>query len=198
MSLDSDARLRSRKNGDVTATFPPAGRGAPGYDPEHVDRFLADAREAYADPTSDALSSDDIRHVAFRVVRRGGYAADAVDQALERLEDAFAARERERAIAAQGESAYYAEVRAAAQEIVDRLARPEGQRFRRVGPLTRGYHPQDVDALADRLSAYFQRGEAIPVQTVRSIAFRPRFRGYDERQVDVLLDTVVRVMLAVR
>ncbi|BAU32871.1 uncharacterized protein MalAC0309_2026 [Microcella alkaliphila] len=191
-------RRRARQNENVTTTFPLARRGEPAYDAEHVDAFLAEARAAYADPANTSLSSDAIRGAAFRVVRRGGYAATRVDQALERLEEAFAARERERAIAAQGEAAYYAEVRAAAQEIVDRLARPEGQRFRRVGPLTRGYRPSDVDALCDRLSGYFQRGESVPVHTVRTIAFRPRFGGYDERQVDLLLDTVIRVMLAVR
>jgi DivIVA domain-containing protein len=137
---------------------------------------------------------------AFPLASRGepAYDVEHVDRALERLEEAFAARERDQAIAAQGEAAFYAEVRAVAQEIVDRLARPEGQRFRRVGPLTKGYRPSDVDALCDRLSAYFQHGAAVPVHTVRTIAFRPRFGGYDEQQVDRVLDTVIRVMLSVR
>lgn len=191
-------RRRSGQNGGVPSTFPLADRGEPGYDPTQVDEFLAGARDAYADPEAASLTSDDIRRAAFRIVRRRGYAAEQVDAALERLEDAFAAREREQAIAAQGDAAFYAEVRAAAQEIVDRLARPAGQRFRRVGPLTRGYRPDDVDALCDRLSGYFQRGDAVAVHTVRTIAFRPRLGGYDEAQVDLLLDTVIRVMLAVR
>ncbi len=198
MSADSAQRRRARQNSDVSSTFPYAARREPAYDVQQVDQFLADAREAYADDSATSLTSDEIRRAAFRVVRRRGYAAEQVDAALERLEEAFAAREREQAIAAQGEAAFYAEVRAAAQEIVDRLARPEGSRFRRVGPLTRGYRVDDVDALCDRLSGYFQRGEAVAVHTVRSIAFRPRLSGYDEAQVDFLLDTVIRVMLAVR
>ncbi|HET8957673.1 MAG TPA: DivIVA domain-containing protein [Microcella sp.] len=198
MSTDSALRRRARQNSDVPSTFPLASRGEPGYDTHQVDQFLSAARTAYADDADTSLTSDEIRRTAFRVVRRRGYAADQVDAALERLEEAFAARERERAIAAQGEAAFYAEVRAAAQEIVDRLARPDRSRFRRVGPLTRGYRTDDVDALCDRLAGYFQRGDAVAVHTVRSIAFRPRFGGYDEAQVDFVLDTVIRVMLAVR
>lgn len=183
----------------MTSTFPLARSGKPGYDQSEVDAFLDRAREAFA--SSDAepgLTSDEIRHVAFRVRRGKGYSARHVDAALERLEEAFAARERDRELAARGADAYHAEIRALAQEIIDRLARPEGRRFRRVSPFTRGYHPADVDAFSGRISAYVQEGRALPVEVVRTIAFRPRYRGYDEAQVDMLLDAVVRVMLAVR
>lgn len=186
------------QNGGVTSTFPPARKGKPGYDVEEVERFLADARRAYSAIDGGGLTSDEIRHTAFRVVRRDGYSVRHVDAALERLEEAFAARERDRAIAERGEDAYYRETRETAQEIVDRLARPVGQRFRRVSILTRGYHPDDVDSFADRVSGYFQRGDAVSVENVRTIAFRSRVGGYDETQVDVLLDAVIRVMLAVR
>ncbi len=182
---------RLRQNRPVTSTFPRARSGKPGYDAAEVDAFLERAREAFAAP-------DEIRHTAFRLVRKDGYSARHVDAALERLEEAFAAREREHAIARVGSEAYYADARAAAQEIIDRLARPAGARFRRVSPLTRGYHPADVDAFSARISAYFEKGQALPIETVRTIAFRSRYRGYHETQVDLLLDTVVRLMLAVR
>lgn len=187
-----------RQNGVVTSTFPPSRKGKPGYDVDEVERFLADARRAYSAIDGGGLTSDEIRHTAFRVVRRDGYSVRHVDAALERLEEAFAARERDRAIAERGEDAYYRETRETAQEIVDRLARPVGQRFRRVSILTRGYHPDDVDSFADRVSGYFQRGDTVSVENVRTIAFRSRIGGYDETQVDVLLDAVIRVMLAVR
>jgi len=189
-----------RHNGGVTSTFPQPRKGKPGYDIDEVERFLEQARVAYgAAPGAEAaMSSDDIRHTAFRVRRRGGYSARHVDSALERLEEAFAAREREREIAERGREAYDAETRATAQEIIDRLARPEGSRFRRVSPLTRGYHPADVDAFATLLAAYFQEGTPLTVDNVRTIAFRPAFRGYHETQVDLLLDTAIRLMLAVR
>ncbi len=193
-------RARLRQNKAVTSTFPRARSGKPGYDAAEVDAFLERAREAFSAPAGEdaLLTSDEIRHTAFRVVRKDGYSARHVDSALERLEEAFASREREHAIARVGSEAYYADVRAAAQEIIDRLARPEGARFRRVSPLTRGYHPADVDAFSTRISAYFEKGQSLPIETVRTIAFRSRYRGYHETQVDLLLDTVVRLMLAVR
>ena len=191
---------RLRQNDAVTSTFPPARSGKPGYDVSEVDAFLERAREAFSAPVADegSLSSDEIRHTAFRVVRRNGYSARHVDAALERLEEAFAGREREHAIARDGSEAYYADARATAQEIIDRLARPAGAKFRRVSPLTRGYRAEDVDAFAARISAYFENGQQLPVETVRTIAFRARYRGYHETQVDLLLDTVIRLMLAVR
>jgi len=186
------------QNDVVSATFPMARKGKPGYDVDEVETFLADARRAYSAIDGGGLSSDDIRHTAFRVVRREGYSVRHVDAALERLEEAFAARERDRAIAERGEEAFYRETRETAQEIVDRLARPEGRRFRRASALARGYHPADVDAFTDRVSRYFQDGDPLTVDAVRTIAFRSRFGGYDETQVDVVLDAVIRVMLAVR
>lgn len=183
----------------MTSTFPLARPGKPGYNPAEVDAFLDRARQAFAVTDGDpGLTSDEIRHTAFRLARRKGYSARHVDAALERLEEAFAARERERELASLGAEAYHAETRALAQEIIDRLARPAGAKFRRVSLVTRGYHPADVDAFAARISAYIENGRALPVETVRTIAFRPRYRGYDEAQVDLLLDGVVRVMLAVR
>lgn len=192
------ADLGVGQNDRVTATFPMARKGKPGYDVDEVETFLADARRAYSALDGGGLTSDDIRHTAFRVVRRGGYSVRHVDAALERLEEAFAARERDRTIAERGEEAYYRETREIAQEIVDRLARPTGRRFRRASALARGYHPADVDAFTERVSRYFQDGDALSIDAVRTIAFRSRFGGYDETQVDVALDAVIRVMLAVR
>ena len=188
------------QNRAVTSTFPLARHRSAGYDTAEVDAFLERARASYSLPPGhdDSVSSVEIRRTAFRVVRKNGYSARHVDAALERLDEAFAAREREHAIAQQGAEAYYAGIRATAQEIIDRLARGEGKRFRRVSPFARGYHPKDVDAFAGRISAYFEPSRALPVETVRTIAFRSRYRGYHEAQVDLLRDTVVDLMLAVR
>ena len=67
-----------------------------------------------------------------------------------------------------------------------------------MGFLATGYKTRDVDDFTDRLIDYFQNGKAMSVDEVRTIAFRPVRGGYDEAQVDFLLDTVVTVMLAVR
>jgi DivIVA domain-containing protein len=187
-----------RQNDRVTSSFPAARRGKLGYDRDEVDQFLVEARRAYGETARGTLTSTDIRHAAFRVVRRNGYSLRHVDSALERLEEAFASRERDRAMAEQGDDVFFAGVRAIAQEIVDRLARPPRHRFRRTSALARGYHPDDVDAFVDRISAFFQHGTALPVETVRTIAFRSKLGGYDETQVDVVLDAVIGVMLAVR
>ncbi len=85
-----------------------------------------------------------------------------------------------------------------AQEILTRLSRPAGHRFDRVSIFSAGYNFKDVDAFSKRLTSFFQEGKALSVDEVRTIAFRPQKGGYREAQVDLLLDAVVNVMLAVR
>lgn len=131
-------------------------------------------------------------------MQKGGYSPTHVDAALERLEDAFASRERERALEHTGNEAWYSQARSTAQQILDRLTRPAGHRFGRMSFLSNGYNRKEVDVFADRLSAYFQNGKQMTVEEVRTVAFRPQKGGYSEAQVDLVLDTVVDVMLAVR
>ncbi len=183
----------------MSTTFPRARKGRPGYDVDQVEDFLEEARRAYAAKPGEpvVVTAESIRHTAFSM-QRGGYSTTHVDSALERLEDAFALRERERVLHEKGEEAWYTEARATAQAVLDRLARPEGKRFDRVGVLTTGYHPKDVDAFADRLTEYFQRGRPMTIEQVRTVSFRPRKGGYSETQVDYVLDAVIGVMLAVR
>ncbi len=135
--------------------------------------------------------------MAFQM-QKGGYSTTHVDAALERLEDAFASRERERSLAQQGDQAWYAQARTTAQEILDRLARPAGAKFRRVGLLATGYSRKEVDEFTSRLIAYFQHGKPMSIDEVRTITFSPKRGGYNETQVDVVLDAVIDVMLAVR
>jgi DivIVA domain-containing protein len=182
----------------VSTTFPRA-RKKPGYNIDQVEDFLEEARRAYtADPRQPGvLDADSIRTMAFSM-QRSGYSTSHVDAALERLEDAFAARERERALAEVGDAAWYGKARSSAQAILDRLARPTGKRFSRVGPVTYGYSTKDVDGFAERLAGYFQHGKPMSVEQVRAVVFRPARRGYNESQVDLLLDAVIDVMLAVR
>jgi len=182
----------------VPSTFPTVDRSALGYDPDEVERFLDDARRAYtAGRSGSHLASDKIRATAFSM-KKGGYSTQHVDAALERLEDAFAAREREQEVASGGQKAWYADARKKATDVVGRLDRPAGQRFHRVGFLSVGYHPKDVDAFADRLRGYFNDGKALSLSEVRAVVFRPKHGGYREAQVDAVLDAVVDVMLAVR
>lgn len=184
----------------MSTTFPRTRGRRLGYDTAEVEQFLAQARAAYdGGPASTAseVTAAEIRRAAF-TMQRGGYATAAVDAALERLEDAFAARERERKLRGAGERAYYAGTRALAKEIIARMERPSRQKFTRTGPFAVGYSVKDVDRFADQVRAYFEEGAQLAVDDVRAVAFRPKRNGYQEAQVDLLIDGLVEVMLAVR
>jgi DivIVA domain-containing protein len=131
-------------------------------------------------------------------MKRGGYTPAAVDSALERLEDAFAARERDRALAELGNQGAYDRARGDAQVILDRFVRARGRRFKRVGVLTTGYSVRDVDAFADRVVRYLQQGAPLAVDDVRGSVFGRQKGGYQETQVDVVLDAVVDLLQAVK
>ncbi len=182
----------------MSATFPKVTGSERGYDVEQVETFLQEARSAYAGEADvRSIDAESIRHTAFSMVK-GGYAPQHVDSALERLEDAFAMRERERVLRQTGDETWFSEARELAEAIVQRLERPAGHRFDRVSFLTTGYHPSDVDAFVTKLRGYFSEGRPLSIEDVRTSVFRPRRGGYREGQVDLVLDSVVDVMLAVR
>jgi DivIVA domain-containing protein len=183
----------------VSTTFPRVRRAHQGYNVDQVEDFLEEARRAYTADRSEqtVVTAESIRRTAFDL-EKGGYSTTHVDAALERLEDAFAGRERELVSSEVGDSGWFERARDIAQEVLDRLDRPVGHRFNRVGILTMGYNPKDVDSFADRLTGYFQDGNAMSVDEVRGAAFRSRRGGYSEAQVDLVLDAVIDVMLAVR
>jgi len=189
--------LSTGDNRGVTAPFPSAQSGVPGYEPGAVDEFLDEARRVY-EASEGSLTSADIRQVVFPLVGKGGYDTEAVDQALWRLEEAFAKRERDSQTKEVGETDYYESLRVQAQDLLDRVARPSKNKFRRTSPIRHGYHPADVDHFCQRLVAYFQGQEPLSVATVRNQKFRTTLGGYDEIQVDRVLDETVSVMLAVR
>jgi DivIVA domain-containing protein len=188
-----------RQDSRVSTTFPRVKTSKRGYAVDEVEDFLEEARRAYsadrAAPT--VITAESIRRTAFDM-EKGGYSVVHVDAALERLEDAFAAREKDRAFAEIGDQAWFGKARSSAQEALDRLDRPWGHRFKRVNAFTLGYSPKDVDEFGEKLTAYFQDGKPMSVDDVRTVAFRTRRGGYNEAQVDVFLDAIIGVMLAVR
>ncbi|MFE1644937.1 DivIVA domain-containing protein [Microbacterium sp. P01] len=191
-----------------------------GYERRAVDAFMAQARAAFeseehadrapeqggtdaattgADENSGTTTlfrAELVRRVAFPLVRHG-YAIAAVDAALSRIEDAFAALERERVVTAVGPAEWVGATRATAQVVLDRLSRPRGQRFEKVGVMRYGYRVDEVDLVADKIARYLAAGETVTVEQVRAVAFRMQRGGYREAQVDAVLDSVVEVMLAV-
>ncbi|WP_396641266.1 DivIVA domain-containing protein [Microbacterium sp.] len=183
------------------ALFPEAPRRVLGYDKTAVDAFLERARQEFeGEPAADGtpyLDAAAVRTAAFPLVK-GGYAIDPVDAALARIEDAFAARDREAAVASTGTKVWVERARDDAQVLLDHLSRPRRRRFARAGWLRFGYRTDEVDLVADRLVEYFETGRPITVDQVRAVAFRMQRRGYREEQVDAVLDAVIDVMLAVR
>lgn len=178
------------------APFPHTTGRQKGYRPEDVDDFLSRARAAFEAPGSVDIDAGVVRTAAFPLVKHG-YQVAAVDAALGRIEDAFAARERENALGRAGARAWVGQSRKLAQEVLDRLTRPKRHRFRRAGLLRFGYRIDEVDLVTDKLARYLETGEPLTVDQVRSVAFRMQRRGYSEAQVDAVLDAVVEVMLAV-
>jgi len=176
--------------------FPETTGRQKGYEKRAVDAFLAQARAAFEDDEPGALRSSVVRETAFPLVR-GGYAIAPVDAALGRIEDAFAAREREQAMSRRGARAWVAESRRTAQTVLDRLTRPRGHRFARVSVFHYGYRIDEVDLVADKLARYIASGDSVTPDQVRAVAFRMQRGGYAEAQVDAVLDAVVEVMLAV-
>ncbi|WP_149085226.1 MULTISPECIES: DivIVA domain-containing protein [Microbacterium] len=188
----TDARTRSSAKPAFALT---SGR-TKGYHRAAVDSFLASARQAF-ETGGDDLTAEDVRTASFPLVKEG-YAVADVDAALGRVEDAFAARERERAVRSRGAGAWVEQARAEAQVILDHLARPRRQRFARTGFLTYGYRVDEVDHVTSRIVRYLRDGDALTAEQLRSAAFRMQRGGYREEQVDALLDATIDVILAVR
>ena len=196
---DSESDFESASVPDpaqAVAPFPETSGRRKGYEMRAVDAFLAQARAAFEADEPGTLRSNEVRSVAFPLVRRG-YAIAPVDAALGRIEDAFAARERDHAMSRRGARAWVAESRETAQVVLDRLIRPRGRRFARVGFWRYGYRVDEVDLVADKIARYLASGEPVTPEQVRSVAFRMQRGGYHEVQVDAVLDAVVEVMLAV-
>ncbi|QIG40495.1 DivIVA domain-containing protein [Microbacterium sp. 4R-513] len=180
------------------AAFPEASGRTKGYEKRAVDAFLRRAKAAFDDPSDPetALTAADVRRVAFPLVKRG-YVISAVDAALGRIEDAFAARERQAVVTRSGAREWVGRTKETAQVVLDRLSRPRGQRFDRVGIMRYGYRLDEVDLVADKIARYLETGDNVTVEQVRAVAFRMQRGGYRETQVDAVLDAVVEVMLAV-
>lgn len=187
--------MTSSETNTPAITFAVTRGATKGYDKRRVDAFLARAREAF-ESGAEPLTAADVRQASFPLVRRG-YVIAAVDAALGRIEDAFAAREREAALSSAGVHAWVGQTRETAQEVLDRLSRTKKQRFERVSALRYGYRIDEVDLVTEKLARYIEAGDPVSVEQVRAVAFRMQRGGYRETQVDAVLDALIEVMLAV-
>jgi DivIVA domain-containing protein len=185
----------------AAAAFPRVAARELGYNTSQVDQFLSRARAFYAarETNGKAVSSRDIRSAVFDAAR-GGYQAQAVDAALDRLEDAFAQRERDMLLGRKGEEAWLQQLGKTSAVLRARLHRADGERFRRPRrKRSRSYAVEDVDALCRRLLGYFEQDRALSVDVVRRAVFRPAKGrdGYEESQVDAFLDQVIELMAGI-
>jgi len=182
----------------MTTLFPKVSRTKRGYDVDEVDDFFEHAREVYEGVATEPLTIAQVQTAVFELVR-GGYRTADVDGALDRLEAAFVAAQRQEVVAAQGAESWNTRLVDRAQTLYERLGRPEGERF---APGTRGkpaYDRDDVDDLCDRLVDFFDSSEPLTAREVRAATFRRRRgrRGYDEASVDAFLRRATEVLVAV-
>lgn len=172
-----------------------------GYNVKQVDTFLDHARAYFlnSDTAGAAVTSHDVRTASFEPAR-GGYNAQAVDAAMDRIEDEFVLREKETLIKSDGEEAWMLQLGKTAALLRSRLHRPDGERFRRpTRRNTQSYKVEDVDLLCRELLVYIEDNGELSVDVVRRAVFAPvKGRdGYEESQVDAFLDRVVELMASI-
>jgi len=168
-----------------------------GYDPAAVERLLDAVAATLRGVPGRPVSAAQVRAAAFDRAR-GGYRPRAVDEALDAAEDALAAAERERFLAAHGAEAWEDHLDELAAAVRGRLQRPRTRRFRRPSrSRAPGYSAAHVDVLCERVAARLDGSGELGAKAVRRAVF-PAARGercYEEQQVDAFLDRVVQLLL---
>lgn len=182
----------------MSTVFPKAGRLTLGYDKEEVDDFMKYAKAAYEGGVSAReFSARQVRAAAFNR-RRGGYDTLAVDAFMDSLEAAFVKRDRANHVAVNGEEAWMKQVAQRATVLYPRLLRPEGERFRSPEK-GRGYRKDQVDEVMDRIAEYFDKGNDLTADELRTVTFGSarKSKAYDEGVVDAFLARAIEILLAV-
>jgi len=172
----------------MSGRFPCVGRLRKGYHRRQVDAFL-NSIEVSLSGALPPLSAVEIRQAGFELVHRG-YDTEAVDAALDELE--------ERVLVRQGMSSGRrgrVDTPGEADFLKAELTAPYMKRFPRAGALHRGYDVDDVDEFLDRLVSALEGGAPVTADEVRAAPFRPRRGGYAEDAVDETLDRVVEFLL---
>lgn len=174
----------------MSFSFPKSKRG---YKPAEVDAFIERARQQFTHPGDLVITSKDLRRTEFQLVR-GGYSVSAVDAAIDRLEDAFAKNEIERAKQFKGSSAIADRTLAVKAVIAGRLVRPAKRRFDTTGLVLRGYDRKQVDRFLNSVQAHIDTGRELDLNSVRRAVFKGKRGGYVESQVDAFIDRVVELL----
>ena len=177
----------------MSFSFPLAQPDKPGYDQAQVDAFVSLARRQYADAAQEILTANQLRNTEFDLVH-GGYDLFAVDAAMDRLEDAFAAREIQRQKLFRGDFAVKDRLARITEIVVGRLERPKRKKFSSVGWLLRGYDRKQVDLFCSQIEQHLKSGSQIQLNVVRRAIFQSKRGGYVESQVDAFIDRVVEIL----
>lgn len=170
-----------------------------GYETGEVDQLLERAKQTFEGTIADdeRLSAAELRRASFKL-RKRGYEPRFVDAALDRLEEVFFQRERTAYMEEHGDEAWTHLTDSLRRDILGRLQRPSGDRFRRVGWFAHGYSRTQVDAVLDQLQLAFTGDKRAATADVRGLRFHLQRGGYEETQVDAFLDAVVEYFLAVQ
>lgn len=177
----------------MTYDFPLASAKQKGYDQNQVNKFIELARVQFSDASLDAVTADSIRNVQFDLVPNG-YLASAVDTAMDRLEDEFAAREVQRQKTIRGDSAVEDRLHRINEIVRGRTSRPNRQKFSSTGWWLRGYSRKQVDQFCSQIEQHLAGGTVLPVASVRKVVFTAKPGGYVEAQVDAFIDRVVEIL----
>lgn len=177
----------------MSSQFNLAPANKPGYDINQVDAFVALARQQYQAMDANLLTSSRVRGVEFDLVH-GGYEIKAVDKAVERLEDAFVAREIKRERETLGTSALDARVVQLRSLITARLNRPAGRKFAKASWPLRGYNRKQVDALCGAIQTSIESESPFDIAQARNAIFKSSRGGYVEGQVDAFIDRSVELL----
>lgn len=168
--------------------FPKVAKRKLGYSITEVDLLIARARDQYSNVSANTLDWRELSSHKFSM-EKAGYQPAAVDAALEKLQDTFAARD-----LAQS-SNQPADLRIV---LLGRVSRPKGRRFNRVGVLGLGYSRSAVDALITVVEEYLEGQEKLSIDEVRELKFKLQRGGYIESQVDSYIDRLVEYIQAER
>jgi DivIVA domain-containing protein len=171
--------------------FPNAKTNKLGYRPADVDEFITQARAVFNSNQIEEIPN--IREKEF-TLEKGGYSVSAVDAALDRLEDTFAARRLQRFIDAGQLDDLLDRLNELKVLLVGRVERPARKRFSTTGYVYRGYSRKEVDRFVGLINAHLNGGEKMSVDAVRKVLFTPKRGGYVESQVDLFIDKVVELI----
>ncbi len=177
----------------MSNNFPTAGAKELGYEPGQVDAVINQARVQFAEPNSNIIDAKNLRTAQFDLVA-DGYQIDAVDAALDRLDDAFAQREKQRLAANLNSVDAFDEVDKIRKLIKGRVRRPNGKKLARAGLFAKGYSVRQVDQFLTRVGLRLSGKAELSISELRSVTFKPKWGGYIENQVDALIDKTVEYL----